>query len=190
MIPRPRRIGHVGLVARDLQRMVGFYCEVIGMKVSDRMSFPESSPIREGVWLRVDNDHHVISMFDLRDGDEAPPPQDSYPIPTHGLHHVAFEMASFADLRRAAQVVREQSLPLQGMRTGGPGCQLRLYLWDPEGNIVELYWALDQIGWDGRARPYPPVENIDLEQLDVDHWLEEKDPEIRSTAVGATTGKT
>jgi catechol 2,3-dioxygenase len=188
MIPRPRRIGHVGLVARDLERMVRFYSEVIGMQESDRMSFPPESPIREGVWLRIGNDHHVLSMFDLREGDEAPPVQDHYPIPTHGLHHIAFEMASFEDLRRAARAVREQRLPLQGMRTGGPGCQLRLYVWDPEGNIVELYWALDQIGWDGQTRPYPPVENVDLEQLDVERWLEDKGPEFTRPAVGAAAG--
>jgi catechol-2,3-dioxygenase len=105
-------------------------------------------------------------------------------MPSHGLHHVAFEMASFADLRRAAQAVREHRLPLQGMRTGGPGCQLRLYLWDPEGNIIELYWALDQIGWDGRTRPFPPVENVDLESLDVDRWLEAKGPEFASVPIG------
>ncbi|MBS1843390.1 MAG: VOC family protein [Actinobacteria bacterium] len=189
MIPRPRRIGHVGLVARDLERMVRFYCEVIGMQVSDRMSFPETSPIRDGVWLRIGTDHHVLSMFDLRDGAEAPTAQDSYPLPSHGLHHMAFEMASFEDLRRAARVVREQQIPLQGMRTGGPGCQLRLYLWDPEGNIIELYWALDQIGWDGRARPYPPVETINLESVDVDSWLEWKGAEFASAPLGAPAGR-
>jgi catechol-2,3-dioxygenase len=189
MMPRPRRIGHVGLVARDLERMVRFYCDVIGMRVTDRMSFPESSPIRDGVWLRINSDHHVISVFDLREAvEQAPPPQDSYPVPTAGLHHLAFEMASFEDLRGAARVVREQQVPLQGMRTGGPGCQLRLYMWDPEGNIVELYWALDQIGWDGRARPFPPVETIDLESLDVERWLEEKGSEFASASLGAPVG--
>lgn len=189
MMPRPRRIGHVGLVARDLERMVRFYCDVIGMQVVDRMAFPETSPIRDGVWLRIGTDHHVISMFDLREGEAAPPARDSYPLPPAGLHHIAFEMACFEDLRRAARVVRERGLPLQGMRTGGPGCQLRLYLWDPEGNIVELYWALDQIGWDGRPRPFPPVENIDLESFDLGAWLEAKGPEFASAPVGATVGE-
>jgi catechol 2,3-dioxygenase len=171
---RPRRIGHIGMVARDLDSMVDFYCGVLGMQVSDRMTFPETSPLREGAWLRINNDHHVISMFDLRQTpDEV---VEERPAPKPGLHHLAFEMQSFSDLRRAARYVREHNLPLQGQRTGGPGCQLRLYFFDPEGNIIELYWALDQIGWDGKARPFPPVADIDLETMDVDAWLESKGP--------------
>jgi catechol 2,3-dioxygenase len=156
--------------------MVDFYCGVLGMQVSDRMTFAAESPVREGVWLRINSDHHVISMFDLKEAtDEV---AEERPAPKPGLHHIAFEMSSFDDLRRAAQYVREHNLPLQGQRTGGPGCQLRLYFFDPEGNIIELYWALDQIGWDGKARPFPPVETIDLEALDVDAWLEEKGSEF------------
>ncbi len=185
MIPRPRRIGHVGLIARDLERMVRFYCDVLGFHVADRMTFSETSPIRDGVWLRIGTDHHVLSVFDLREGEAPPPPEDAYPIPNSGLHHVAFEMASFEDLRQAARQVREEQIPLQGMRTGGPGCQIRLYFWDPEGNIIELYWALDQIGWDGRSRPYGPVETIDIESLDVDRWLDAKGPEFAIGAIGA-----
>lgn len=189
MMPRPRRIGHVGLVARDLDRMVSFYCDVVGMQVADRMPFAETSAIREGVWLRIGTDHHVISMFDLREqSEQAPPSQSSYPTPSAGLHHIAFEMASFEDLRRAARQVREREIPLQGMRTGGPGMQLRLYFWDPEGNIIELYWALDQIGWDGQSRPFTPVESIDIESVDIERWLENKGPEFSRGPVGASVG--
>jgi catechol-2,3-dioxygenase len=169
-------LGHIGLVARDLERMVDFYCGVLGMAVSDRMPFPESSPLREGVWLRCNTDHHVISMFDLREDPGGP--VEERPGPKPGLHHLAFEMYSFEQLQGAARCVREHSLPLQGMRTGGPGCQLRLYFWDPEGNMIELYWALDQIGWDGKTREFGPVESIDLESLDVERWLDEKGPEF------------
>lgn len=42
---------------------------------------------------------------------------------------------------------------------------------EPEGNLVELYWALDQVGWDGRSRPYPPIEEVDLETFDVAAFL-------------------
>ena len=161
--------------------MVDFYGEVLDMQVSDRMPFPESSPFREGAWLRCNSDHHVISMFDLREPSSTP--LESRPAPRPGLHHIAFEMSSFDDLKRAVRFVREHDLPLQGTRTGGPGCQLRLYFWDPEGNMIELYWALDQIGWEGRARPYPPVETIDIEAMDIDAWLKMKGSEFASASV-------
>ena len=165
---RPRRLQHIGLVANDLEGLVEFYCETLGLLVSDRMPYPEDSPLSEAVFLRCNTEHHVISLFGLRN----PPglPEDGR-APRPGVHHVAFELESFEALRAAARYIREHDLPLQGMRTGGPGCQLRLYFWDPEDNMIELYWGLDQIGWDGRTRPYPPFETIDIETFDVEAWL-------------------
>ena len=168
---RPIRLGHVGLISRDLDAIVAFYENVLGLKVSDRMPFPEDTPWYEGVWMRCNTDHHVLSIFGLRQPDEGP---SAVRDGRAGLHHLAFEMASFEDLRRAACYAREHEIPVQGMRTGGQGVQLRLYLWDPEDNIVELYWGLDQIGWSGESRPYPPVVSIYLESVDIDAWLDQK----------------
>lgn len=161
---RPLRLGHVGLAVRDLERMVDFYRTVLGLEVSDRMAYPEVAPIEEGVWLRCGADHHVLALFQLRDpgaGERA----------GAGLHHLAFELGGFEELRRAARHVRARHGPLTAARQGGPGCQLRIYFPDPEGNLVELYWGLDQVGWDGRSRPYPPIEEIDLEAFDLDAFL-------------------
>jgi catechol-2,3-dioxygenase len=176
---RPRRMQHIGLVAHDLEGMIEFYCEVLGLQISDRMPYPEGHALREGVFLRCNSEHHVISMFGLRN--PGPPPEGGRE-PRPGVHHVAFEMASFEDLRAAARYVREHDLPLSGMRTGGPGCQIRLYFWDPEDNMIELYWALDRIGWDGKARPYPPFETIDIETFDIEPWLRWKGSEFTTEA--------
>lgn len=162
---RPLRLGHVGITVRDMARMVEFYRTVLGLEVSDVMSYPAGAPLAEGTWLRCNADHHVLALF--RPGD-LPGGEARGPL---GLHHVAFEMASFEELRRAARHVTERHGPPRAVRQGGPGCQLRVYFPDPEGNLVELYWALDQVGWDGRSRPYPPIEDVDLETFDVAAFL-------------------
>ena len=167
---RPVRLGHVGLAVRDLRRMVDFYCGVLGMEVSDRMAYPEGSAVAEGVWLRCNTDHHVLALFQLTGAASGEAAQG------FGLHHVAFELGSFEALRQAAREVRERHGPLRASRQGGPGCQLRIYFPDPEGNLVELYWGLDQVGWDGRSRPYPPIEDVDLETFDLDAFLAWKAP--------------
>jgi catechol 2,3-dioxygenase-like lactoylglutathione lyase family enzyme len=181
---RPVRMGHIGLVARDLARMVDFYEQALGMQISDRMLFPEDSPFHEGVWLRINADHHVISMFGLRDTPAANGHANGR-RPRPGVHHIGFEVACFEDLRKAVHYAREHDIELQGIRRGGPGCQLRVYLWDPEDNMVELYFAMDQIGWDGAARPYPRVEPMDVETFDIDAWLEWKGPEFKPHAAQA-----
>jgi catechol-2,3-dioxygenase len=181
MTVRPARISHIGLMVHDLEGFVHWYEEVLGFQVSDRMPFSEDYPYYEGVWIRCDSDHHVISVFGLRDPDPGQP--SCARAGRQGLHHLAFEMASFDDLRRLARYAREQDIEIQGMRTGGPGTQLRLYLWDPAGNIVELCWAMDKVGWDGSTRPYDPVTPVDLETIDVDEWLAMKGPEFQHRAV-------
>jgi len=179
---RPSRMGHVGLVARDLERVVGFYERVLGMQVSDRMPFGEDSPFNEAVWLRINTDHHCMSIFGLRDAGAV---NGNGRAPRPGVHHIGFEVASFEDLRELASYAREHDVAIQGTRSGGPGCQLRIYLWDPEDNMVELYWAMDQIGWDGASRPYPPVEPMDIDRFDVEAFLEWKGPEFKPHAAQA-----
>lgn len=166
-----RRIGHIGLLVADLDAMEGFYREVMGFELSDRHQFPQDSPYSEGSWLRCNTDHHVLSMFDLRDPEEAAARDRRRQF---GLHHFAFEMPSFDALVNAVRLVRDKGLPIQGERTGGPGDQIRFYFWDPEGNLIELYWGLDQIGWDGRTREYPSIVTIDIESVDIDTWLAAK----------------
>jgi catechol 2,3-dioxygenase len=162
---RPVRLGHVGISVRDMERMVDFYRTVLDMEVSDRMSYPDGEGLAEGTWLRCGSDHHVLALFRPRavPDEEAPG--------RLGLHHLAFELATFDELRRAARYVREHGIPPHAVRQGGPGCQLRVYFRDPEANLVELYWGLDRIGWDGRSRPYPPIEDVDLETLDIEAFV-------------------
>jgi catechol 2,3-dioxygenase len=184
MTVRPRRIGHIGLVSRDLDRLVAWYERVLGFQVSDRMPYPEDHPYYEGVWMRCNSDHHVVSMFGLR---ETPPaPESPRGLDAPGFHHVAYEMASFEDLRRIARYAKDHDVPIQGVRTGGPGIQLRVYIWDPDDHMVELFWGLDQIGWDGRTRPYPGLEPIDLETMDIEQWLAWKGPEFLPGAPDAS----
>ncbi len=180
---RPRRLQHIGLVARDLEAMVEFYCDTIGLQISDRMPYPDDYPITEAVFLRCNSEHHVISMFGLRNPPELDP--DGPTVDKLGVHHVAFELGTFDELRAAVRYLKAESIPVRSVRHGGPGCQMRVYFWDPEYNLIELYWALDTIGWDGRARPWPPMEEIDIETFDVEAWLDWKGPQFTTDAVEA-----
>lgn len=189
MSVRPVRFGHIGLAARDLERMVEFYEHALQMQISDRMVFPEDSPFYEGVWLRINTDHHVISLFGLRDTSvfsESGVGRMARP----GVHHVGFEVATFEDLRSILEYARRHDIPVHGTRSGGPGNQLRVYILDPEDNIVELYYAMDQIGWDGATRPYPPVEQIDIDTFAIGPWLEWKGPEFKPSPASANVTAT
>jgi hypothetical protein len=78
---RPRRIGHIGLVSTDLERLVAWYEEVLGFQVSDRMPYPDDAPFYEGVWMRCNSDHHVVSLFGLREVPERPHDPRAFKVP-------------------------------------------------------------------------------------------------------------
>lgn len=165
---RPARLGHVALAVGDLERSTRFYTEVVGLVVSDRMAYPEGAAVAEAVWLRCDADHHCLALFAPRDGAAGVEPG---PV---GLHHFAFQVAGYEDLLHAHHALQALGI-WHETRLGGPGWQLRVYFRDPDGNLVELYWDQDQVGWDGRPRPYVPVETIpDLDAFDLDAYLELK----------------
>ena len=160
-------MGHVALGVRDLDAAVAFYTELLGLQVSDRMAYPAESPLVEGAWLRCGPDHHCLALFGLRD-----PAQQTAGLAI-GLHHVGFEVGTFDDLLAAYGILRARQVPVEG-RIGGPGWQVRLYFHDPDGNQLELYWDMDLVGWEGRSRPYVPIEVIDLESFDLESYMARK----------------
>src|SRR6185369_18088280 len=75
---RIRKIGHVVLRARDLERSVAFYTQVLGFRVSD--VYPEEMMPGGMVFMRCNADHHGIALV------------GGMPAASTGseLHHMAF----------------------------------------------------------------------------------------------------
>jgi catechol 2,3-dioxygenase len=171
MRPTVTRIGHVGLAVRDLDAAVRFYTETIGLELTERFSYDEQvghgGAVSAGAFVRCDANHHCISLFALREAGEEP-------AAPYGLHHLAFELASPHELLAKYHELRALGVRIVSARKGGPGNQPRFYIHDPDGNLLEFYWGLDQVGWQGKARPYPPIEEIDLDGFDFDAYLAER----------------
>lgn len=168
------KVGHVGLAVRDLDAAVGFYTRVVGLRLTERFTYPATgaghgTSVTAGAFVRCDANHHCVSLFSLKD----PSPDD--PTARYGLHHIAFELGTPADLLAKHREVQELGVPIASARKGGPGNQPRFYIHDPDGNLIEFYWGIDQIGWQGSARAYPPIQEIVLEDFDFDAYLAARD---------------
>jgi catechol 2,3-dioxygenase len=135
-----RKIGHVVLNVTDLEASVRFYTEVLGLQVSDR--YPDSMVPGGMVFMRCNTDHHGVALVG-----GAPKLEGTT------LNHFAFEVGTPDEVFRARAWLREHGVPIvfEGRRRAG--CQLAVEFRDPDGNHLEIYWGLDQIGSDGRARP-------------------------------------
>ena len=136
-----QKIGHAVIFASDLERSKRFYTEVLGFKVSDTY---DGTMMPGGmVFLRCNPDHHCLAL--VGGGDEK---QDK------SLHHLAFEVESLDDVFRARDHLKKHGarITYEGRRRAG--CQVSVEFLDPDGHHLELYWGVDQIGADGRSRPW------------------------------------
>jgi len=169
------RIGHVGIAVADLDRTVDFYCRHLGLRLTERFEYGESevghgTDVIAGAFVRCDATHHCISFFALRGGGEPTVRGRSL-----GLHHLAFEMRTPHDLLAKYRQLRSAGIPIVNARKGGPGNQPRFYATDPDGNLLEFYWGIDSIGWEGRPREYGAIEEIDLERFDFKAYEQERE---------------
>ena len=136
-----RKIGHVGLYCRDLPKMVDFYTRVLGFRVSD---------VNEKglTFLRFGADHHSLVLARM------PDEEHEKGAVAKTLHHVALEVADLGELKRIRKYLLAQGVHLHGkIKHEGPGMNFVLDFDDPEGNRVQFFSDMDQIGWDDKSRP-------------------------------------
>ena len=114
---------HVTIKTSHLQEMVDWYVSVVGAKVN----FQDAN----NAWTSNDEANHRIAFLSVP-GLEEDPDKTKH----NGMHHSAFEYASFADL-----MASYNRLKGDGIRPAfclDHGLTISLYYKDPEGNFVEL----------------------------------------------------
>lgn len=126
-------IGHVHLKVSDLDRALAFYAGVLGFEVTQRMG-------SAAAFLSAGGYHHHIGLntWESRGG---PRP----PAGTTGLYHVAIRYPDRAALGDALRRLDEARVPLDG--ASDHGVSEALYLRDPDGNGLELYWDRPRAQW-------------------------------------------
>jgi catechol 2,3-dioxygenase-like lactoylglutathione lyase family enzyme len=131
----PRKLGHVNVLTADLDEMRDFYCDVLGMRVSDRLG-------DAGAWLRLGADHHTVALVDK-----------GY---AH-FHHLAFEVTDWGELRVAFDHLAQHGRWLAwGPVRHGLGQNLCGYIRIPEEEcFVELYCDMEQLEPDHEPRDWP-----------------------------------
>ncbi|MDR3744513.1 MAG: VOC family protein [Acidobacteriaceae bacterium] len=127
------RIGHVHLKVADLNRALDFYCGVLGFELTQRLG-------NSAAFLSAGGYHHHIGLNTWESAGGSPPPMGST-----GLYHLAILYPTRADLGAALKSLNEHGVRLDG--AADHGVSQALYLRDPDGNGVELYWDRPSEEW-------------------------------------------
>jgi catechol 2,3-dioxygenase len=157
LTPRPIdpqvRIGHVHLKVADLDRALAFYCGVLGFELKQRYG-------SQAAFVAAGGYHHHLGLNTWESRGGSPPPHG-----TTGLFHLAILYPSRAVLADALKRLIESHVPLDD--ASDHGVSQALYLRDPDGNGVELYWDRDQADWPRTANGTLAMDTrpLDLEAL-------------------------
>ena len=163
------RIGHVHLKVANLDRAIAFYRDVLGFELTQRYG-------HQAAFLSAGGYHHHIGLNTWEsEGGAAPPPG------TTGLYHVAIVYPTRAELANALRRLIEAGVPLEG--ASDHGVSEALYLRDPDGNGVELYWDRPKEQWPRMLRGV----NMGTGPLDVGALLNEGEPR-RARSASARSG--
>lgn len=147
------RIGHVHLKVADLERAIGFYRDVLGFELMQRFG-------RQAAFLSAGGYHHHIGLNTWESLGGSPPAAG-----TTGLYHLAILYPTRAELADGLRRLMKAGIELDG--AADHGVSEALYLRDPDGNGVELYWDRPMEQWprtaEGELAMFTRV--LDLEGL-------------------------
>ncbi len=152
-IPSQTRIGHVHLKVADLKRALAFYCDLLGFEITTMYG-------EDAAFISAGGYHHHIGLntWYSKDGEPAS-------LHSAGLFHTAILYNERKELAVIYKRISEASYPFTGF--ADHGVSEALYLDDPDGNGVELYWDNPRESWpqkpDGTLEMYS--RTLDIEDL-------------------------
>src|SRR5271157_4992000 len=135
--PRPIdpqvRIGHVHLKVADLERLLRFYCDVLGFQLTQRYG-------AQAAFVSAGGYHHHTGLNTWESLGGSPPPAGST-----WLYHIAILYPTRKSLADALRRLIVAGIRLDG--ASDHGVSEALYLRAPDDNGVELYWDRPQEAW-------------------------------------------
>ncbi|MEP6513800.1 MAG: VOC family protein [Parafilimonas sp.] len=152
-VPSGTRIGHVHLKVSDIDKALSFYKDLLGFEI---MQFGGT----QAAFISAGGYHHHIGLNTWYSKGAQPAPKRSA-----GLFHTAILYPARKDLAMILKRLIDAEYPLTG--TADHGVSEAIYLDDPDGNGVELYWDKPKEQWphDENGNVQMGTEHLDIENL-------------------------
>jgi catechol 2,3-dioxygenase len=156
--PSQTKIGHVHLKVSNIQRSLDFYCGLLGFEMVTTYG-------DQAAFISAGGYHHHIGLNTWHSKDAPPATKEGV-----GLYHTAILYPTRKDLAVIYKRLKDAHYYLTG--ASDHGVSEALYLNDPDGNGVELYWDKPKEEW-----PKKPDGSLDMytKQLDLKKLVDEPD---------------
>lgn len=154
--PVQTRIGHVHLKVSNIQRSLDFYCGLLGFDLVTTYG-------DQAAFISAGGYHHHIGLNTWHSKDAPPSKKEGV-----GLYHTAILYPNRKDLAFIYTRIKNAQYPFTG--ASDHGVSEALYLNDPDGNGVELYWDKPKEEW-----PKKPDGSLDMysKPLDLNNLVSE-----------------
>jgi catechol 2,3-dioxygenase-like lactoylglutathione lyase family enzyme len=164
ILPRPfkiRRLGHIGFNVDDVAGAIAFYTDVLGFQMSDMIDMASRPGVEQMAdqlndtrvaFMSYCTDHHSLILYDKVLGSIL---GDDALDPEIRTSQVTWQLGSLEEVVDAAAYLEAHDVEV--LRTGRdmPGSNWHVYFRDPDGHTVELYYGMEQLGWDRGSKPLP-----------------------------------
>jgi catechol 2,3-dioxygenase-like lactoylglutathione lyase family enzyme len=167
------RLGPLRFFVPDVDEMTAFYRDVLGLTVTEEVTF-------EGmrcVFLRAGSEHHSLALYPLA-------LRERLGFSSHSqCMSLGLQLGNYTQLRDALRFLGEQGCKIIDFPAElHPGIDYTVNVLDPEGHCIQLYYYMEQIGWDGLPRP------AHLRRAPNPDWPESIEPQSDTFADSAFQG--
>ncbi|TWG06420.1 catechol 2,3-dioxygenase-like lactoylglutathione lyase family enzyme [Streptomyces brevispora] len=140
----PVRLGPVSLFVEDVAIAEAFYTGTLGLVKSEETVVAG----HRAVFLRANTEHHSIGLFPLE-------LRETLGLGDHStLLSFGIQLGSYEQLRAAKTYLEGRGVTLIDLpQEIHPGIDYVVHAVDPEGHVMQLYYYMEQVGWDGSVRP-------------------------------------
>lgn len=163
-LPRPfrlRRIGHIGINCDRVDAALEFYTKRLGLRISDPINFGQrlppdqqkQHPYHTGYFLRHGTDHHSFVIFPRSTFEAFGVLRGGRPDSRVTTNQITWQVGSLRETVEGDIYLREHGTRVSRVGRDTPGSNWHVYPVGPEGFVNELYYGIEQIGWDGESKP-------------------------------------
>lgn len=147
LLARPFKIvklGPVSLFVENVERAEAWYRETLGFVVTETVTYQG----HRCVFLRNNTEHHSLALYPVALRSILGLREDSSTMA------IGLQLANYQQLLDGIAFLKSRGVTLQELPAElTPGLDHSILARDPDGHAVQLYWSMEQIGWDGKPRP-------------------------------------